>query len=91
MIQIQFVLAPVCFVITWTLIGLFFWNICQAARQGINNVKRLHQIPCSKCEYFTGDYILKCTVHPDSAGTEEAIACTDFCPQDTCLTCSQSV
>ncbi|HCF28851.1 MAG TPA: hypothetical protein DEV81_16990 [Cyanobacteria bacterium UBA11049] len=88
MIQIQPVLTPVCFVITWTLIALFFWNIWEAARQGINNVKRMHQIPCSKCEYFTDDYILKCTVHPHSACTEEAIGCTDFCPQDTCLTCS---
>ncbi len=44
--------------------------------------KRLHQIPCAKCQYFTGNHHLKCTVQPCFALTEEAINCLDFCPQD---------
>ncbi|MGK7918653.1 MAG: hypothetical protein AB4080_01410 [Trichodesmium sp.] len=47
-------------------------------KSGINYVKRLHQIPCSRCTFFTGDYRLKCTVHPYSALTETAINCSDY-------------
>ncbi|WP_337906916.1 hypothetical protein [Iningainema tapete] len=50
------------------------------ARYGIATVKRLHQIKCADCQFFTGDYHLKCTVHPSFALTEEAINCSDFYP-----------
>lgn len=54
------------------------WRIIYTLRQGVGYVKRLHQIPCSRCTYFTGDYRLKCTVHPIFALTEEAIGCVDY-------------
>jgi hypothetical protein len=41
-------------------------------------VKKLHQIPCHRCVFFTGDYHLKCPVHPYKALNEEAIDCMDF-------------
>jgi hypothetical protein len=78
----QLVLAPLCFVTAWTLVVLLMWNIWIPARDGIATVKRLHQIPCANCQFFTGDYLLKCTVHPSSALTEEAINCSDFCPHN---------
>ncbi|NEZ58061.1 hypothetical protein D0962_04560 [Leptolyngbyaceae cyanobacterium CCMR0082] len=60
--------------------GLMFciWRMLHTLKQGANYVRRLHQIPCSRCAYFTGDYRLKCTVHPVSALTEEAIDCVDY-------------
>ena len=79
---LQPVLVPVCFVTAWTLVVLLMGNIWIAARNGIGSVKRLHQIPCAGCQFFTGDYLLKCTVHPTSALTEEAITCSDFYPPD---------
>lgn len=54
------------------------WRGLHTLRQGASYVRRLHQIPCSQCAYFTGDYRLKCTVHPISALTEEAIDCMDY-------------
>ncbi|MEM8613340.1 MAG: hypothetical protein AAGF93_15070 [Cyanobacteria bacterium P01_H01_bin.105] len=54
------------------------WQVLHTLREGTNYVRRLHQIPCSRCAYFTGDYRLKCTVNPMSALTEEAIGCTDY-------------
>lgn len=63
---------------TWLLIFLFIFNISSAANKGITTVKRLHQIPCSKCQFFTGNYVLKCPVHPKIALTEEAINCSDY-------------
>ena len=47
-------------------------------KQAISHLKRLHQIPCNKCAYFTGDYRLKCTVNPIDAMSENAIGCRDF-------------
>ena len=41
-------------------------------------LKRLHQIPCSDCDFFTGEYHLKCPVHPTKALKEDAIGCEDY-------------
>ena len=60
------------------LIAGFAWSLQLALREGIVNLKRLHSIPCSNCVYFTGDYHLKCTVHPKAALTEDALKCSDF-------------
>lgn len=51
-----------------------------ALQDGVARLKRLHQIPCSRCAYFTGDYRLKCTVHPCKALTEDALDCRDYAP-----------
>jgi hypothetical protein len=48
------------------------------ARKNLIQLQRLHQIPCSHCLFFTGEYSLKCTVHPCKALSEEAIGCTDY-------------
>jgi hypothetical protein len=42
------------------------------------NLKRLHQIPCDRCAFYTGEHNLKCTVHPYKAFREEAIECVDY-------------
>ena len=68
----------ICFFVWATVISLMVWRICKIAKQGINYVQHLHKIPCSKCVYFTGNYHLKCTVHPIKALSEEAIDCRDF-------------
>jgi hypothetical protein len=60
------------------LLGGFCVAICAAVQDGIVRLKRLHQIPCTHCAFFTGDYRLKCTVHPCKALSEEAIDCLDY-------------
>jgi len=45
----------------WTLIILLAWNLWSLMRDSVTTNKRLHQIPCTNCQYFTGDYRLKCT------------------------------
>jgi len=60
------------------LIAVGLRNICLSFWQGITYVKRLHQIPCNQCTFFTGDYRLKCTVNPDMALTESALNCSDY-------------
>jgi len=78
----QPVLVPICFITAWLLVVLLMLNIWIAASNGIATVKRLHQIPCANCQFFTGNYLLKCPVHPTSALTEEAINCSDFLSQN---------
>lgn len=67
-----------------TLLAIFIWSGLVAALDGWKQLRRLHQIPCHKCLYFTGDYNLKCTVRPCEALTESAIACRDFEALEPC-------
>ena len=77
--MVHFVL---CFSV-WTLIfTCLFWRSLTIIKQAIFHLKRLHQIPCDKCAYFTGDYRLKCTVNPMMAMSEKAIGCRDFLYDD---------
>lgn len=71
-------LVPICFTSAWLLVALTAWSILSAMRDGVKTVEQLHKIPCSDCQFFTGDYHLKCTVHPHSALSEAAINCSDF-------------
>ena len=67
-----------CFIV-WTLISIFlFWRLITISKRAVEHLQRLHQIPCSNCAYFTGDYRLKCTVNPMIATSETAIGCRDF-------------
>lgn len=69
----------------WSILFSFiFYKAILGFRQGVNHLKKLHQIPCAKCAYFTGDYRLKCPVNPMVALSEEAINCRDFQIKNNC-------
>ncbi|MCD8489435.1 MAG: hypothetical protein LRZ84_22525 [Desertifilum sp.] len=68
-----------CFTVTWIAILGFLWSSFVSFKKGVTHVKTLHQIPCARCQFFTGSYYLKCTIHPQTALTEEALSCTDYC------------
>lgn len=70
MLQLRFVGA--C-----SLFGLVIWSLISFLIDIAATAKKMHQIPCTKCRFFTGDYRLKCTVNPNVANTEEAIGCSD--------------
>lgn len=72
------ILVPVCFICAWMLMILMAWSLWSTIANGVTNTKRLHSIPCANCQYFTGDYRLKCTVRPSIALSEAAINCADF-------------
>lgn len=72
------------FILTWSMLFFFVFSAFSSTKQGIETIKTMHQIPCSKCQFFTGSYQLKCTVNPKIALTEEAIGCSDyFCKNDS--------
>ncbi|RMF66737.1 MAG: hypothetical protein D6742_09235 [Cyanobacteria bacterium J069] len=75
---VQLVLVPVCFVAAWGMVGMVAWNLIAAGREGLAQARQMHQVPCPECRFFTGDYHLKCTVHPDRALSEAAANCADY-------------
>ena len=78
---IQPILVPVCFFSAWAIVVLVFWSLYSAVRDGVATSQKMHQIPCTNCQFFTGDYRLKCTVQPTIANTEAAITCMDYQPK----------
>ncbi|HLO51969.1 MAG TPA: hypothetical protein VK211_26405 [Kamptonema sp.] len=75
---IQPFLVPLCFVCAWGLMFLLLWSVGSAIADSVKRAKRMHQIPCANCVFFTGDYHLKCPVQPKIALSEEAIDCSDY-------------
>ncbi len=59
---------------------IFIWSLWEATYKGWMYARGLHQIPCSRCSFFTGEYNLKCTIHPYKALNEAAIDCPDYLP-----------
>ena len=78
---IQPFLVPICFFCAWAFIIGIIWSLWTTVQDTVTITKRLHQIPCANCQYFTGDYRLKCTVNPSVANSEAAINCLDYQPQ----------
>lgn len=71
------ILLHLRFIGGYSLLGLVGWSLVSFAIDAYNTAKKMHQIPCTKCRFFTGDHRLKCTVNPHVANTEEAIDCPD--------------
>ncbi|MDA0673212.1 MAG: hypothetical protein O3C67_05845 [Cyanobacteria bacterium] len=71
-------LVPLCFVVAWLVMGLWAWSVWAAVRDSLHRARQMHRVPCAGCLYFSGDYHLKCPVHPQSALSEAAIDCPDF-------------
>lgn len=77
---LQPLLVSICFCFAWGIVGLLVWNTVSAISYSIRTSKQMHKIPCSHCQYYTNDYLLKCTIRPDIAMSEVAINCGDYAP-----------
>lgn len=75
-------------IFAWTFVGLVGWSIWLSVQEMLNKAKRFHQIPCANCQFFSHNYCLKCSVHPDRALTEAAIDCPDYFTQSNILSSS---
>ena len=75
---IQPILVPLCFVVAWVTFGLGAWGLWAAVRDSVRRAQQMHRIPCADCQYFSGNYLLKCPLHPKEALSEAAIDCRDF-------------
>jgi len=77
-IWVRPLLPAVCFVAVWSTIVLTVWNVIANFRQGVEKIKQLHRIPCADCDYATNSHYLKCSLHPYTAFSEDAIGCQDM-------------
>jgi hypothetical protein len=75
---IQPVMLPIRFIGACSILSLCGWSLASFLMDAVARAKEMHQIPCSKCRFFTGDYRLKCTINPYIANTEQAIGCRDY-------------
>ena len=71
-------LTFLCAFCAWSIVILAIGSFCLMLNKGTKHLKKLHDVPCSGCDFFTNDYRLKCTIHPYKACSEEAIGCIDF-------------
>jgi hypothetical protein len=71
-------MTVICFLLTWIIIITTIWTFASTLKAGIIHLKKLHQVPCYQCQYFTNSYYLKCTVNPQIACSELAIDCLDY-------------
>ncbi|MEO1619763.1 MAG: hypothetical protein AAFU53_01885 [Cyanobacteria bacterium J06632_3] len=67
-----------CILIAGSIVFFGLRRFFKTFKRGVNQLEKMHAVPCSRCAYFTGDYRLKCTVNPLSALTEDAIGCLDY-------------
>lgn len=64
----------------WAMVLVFVLAILLAVSDGTQRLRRLHQVPCFRCQYYTNSPYLKCPVRPLDAGSEAAFCCTDYQP-----------
>ncbi|PSN10718.1 hypothetical protein C7293_27060, partial [filamentous cyanobacterium CCT1] len=62
----------------WAMVLAFVLAVLLAINDGLQRLRRLHQVPCFRCRYYTGSPYLKCPVRPLDAASEAAIHCTDY-------------
>ena len=72
------ILQSLKFCAAFSLLSLGAWTLVGAIIDVVRRAKQMHQIPCTKCRFFTTDHRLKCTVKPHIANTEQAINCSDY-------------
>lgn len=70
--------TPLRFLAACSLLGFCGWTLLSAIFDVVTRAKQMHQVPCTKCRFFTRDYRLKCTVQPHIANTEQAVDCPDY-------------
>ncbi|MDB9524995.1 hypothetical protein PN498_03265 [Oscillatoria sp. CS-180] len=74
-------ILPLVFpIVIWGLLLLFLLSGLCALNDGVQQLRRLHQIPCDRCVYHTGSPYLRCPVNPLSAFSENALCCQDYEP-----------
>ncbi|MEH2190076.1 MAG: hypothetical protein V7K64_28500 [Nostoc sp.] len=61
---------------------LIYAFIPKRVQQYLFSLKLPHQAKCPHCRYFSHNSYLKCTVHPSTVLTDQAINCLDYSPHN---------
>lgn len=73
----ELLLSPIIFL---AMIGGIFFYKLKLLKQA-SSLKTIPETRCQNCRFFSNNHYLKCTVHPYTVLTEEAINCPDYNPQ----------
>jgi hypothetical protein len=68
------------FAIVSAVAASIYVRIPKQMQQRSFSFKPRHKVPCHRCQYFSSNPHLKCTVHPVTVLTEKAIDCADYRP-----------
>ncbi len=74
-------LIVISFMIFSTISTLIYAYIPKSRQHSVS-FDKYHPVPCYRCQYFSNNTYLQCTVHPVTALTEQASDCRDFCPHN---------
>ena len=61
-------------------IGLLIHTCIPKGWQRFSGFKPPLKTPCYHCRYFSNNSYLKCALRPETALTEQAVDCRDYCP-----------
>ncbi|MEH1923895.1 hypothetical protein [Nostoc sp.] len=61
---------------------LIYAFIPKRVQQYLFSLKLSHKAKCLHCQYFSHNSYLKCTVHPSTVLTDQAINCLDYSPHN---------
>lgn len=67
-------------VLIWAVLLSFCLAILLAVDEGVQRLRQLHQVPCDRCRYHSGNPYLRCPVNPLDAFSQAAIHCPDYEP-----------
>lgn len=73
-------LGMICLLVAWVTVFAAIGNAIVGLTAAAHRMRTMHQIPCSRCAFFTNDHRLKCPVDPIVAGSEAAINCPHYEP-----------
>jgi hypothetical protein len=74
-------LLPFSLMTFWLIVAFKLLDTLNVANNKISTFKALTKVPCRNCQYFANNPFIKCAVRPNTALTEEAIHCPDYCPK----------
>lgn len=64
----------------WAIAAAIHPFIPKRVQQRLFRLKSPHKALCHQCRYFGHNAYLKCTVHPSTVLTEQALNCLDYSP-----------
>jgi hypothetical protein len=63
-------------------LGIVIYAGILKSRQQSVSFNPYSKVPCRRCRYFSDNQFLKCTLHPTTALTGQAVDCRDYCPHN---------
>jgi hypothetical protein len=78
--DVAWLLLPIWFLIIVIIFTFAVSELAKAAREGVAHLRYAQRTPCKQCRFFSGNFYLKCAVHPSTVLTEKAVNCPDYCP-----------